>query len=233
MRFGLHLIVTTLSDRILAGERQSHGLQKDVLLAVDPFSTGIENVRLLAARAIHDTMEGLDWQLDAAGDDGSILPAERQPANVALGKILAGIREMDHQPNAILQEDGTEEVEFESEEGIMVGNAGDDGEAVVADPGAIAATTQRPGPAGSSLGTWQARPQRRDGPRIRWTTAEDLILVQACRANRGSPLTTIVADHNRRMRIDRRSVGAIFHRDRARSAVEARRKHLRRAFPDI
>ena len=239
MRFGLRLIVITLNDSILAGGRERAEFQTGVVLAVDPSATGVENVRFLAARAIRNAIEGVDWRLDAIDDDGGRLPAEEQPANIALRQILAGIRVMNHRLNAILQEDGTEEVHFdepiESDEDTGASSASGDDEAVVAAPGTITATAQQPAPAGGSSGALQARPQQQHGQRIRWTPAEDLILVGACRANRGSTLVTIMNHHNQQMRADRQSAGAIVHRDRQRSAVEARRKHLRRnpAYQDI
>lgn len=243
MRFGLHLIVNRFRELIDDGQRDRDVFRSNAVFAVDELDTSVENVRLLAAKAIGEVLATAPWSLDAIDIEGRRLAAEEQLTNITLRQILSGIRVVNELLSAVLIADGSEDLEFDepSESGDEENSEEDTGDGPTA-AGSYGTTTTivtaslptRPSSSVQQTATFQ-RLQRRRGERITWTAEEVGILVQVARDPQfhGRGAHVIGTEHNRRMLRNRQSVGAVVHADRRIDAVAFRLKVLRKTHAGI
>lgn len=246
MRFGLRLIVTTFVDMIEAGVRERNVFQLEVVNVVDPLSTRVQNVQFLAANTIRDILEAVDWGLSVVGADGEWLPNDQQPSNITMRQILAGIRIVNEQINAVLLANETDDLEFDEDIGEDDAIEADEdemededgiNEVLAEESGSLPAPRLRPATvfqgvmaqAGSTTGP-ASRPR---SAKVSWTAEEDAILVQVARDMRGATQQDIMNEHNARMARNRARARATVHLPRGFNAIRSRLRDLRKTYPDI
>ena len=239
MRFGLRLIVIEWRDLIVAGVTIRDFFRFEAVRVVDRLYTREENVRFLAANAISMVVEDAEWAIDRVSEDNRLLSAPQQPTNITIREILAGIRTVNEEINAVLIADGSEDVEFDEELSDDEDDLIDDGEtgaATTGNQGSVGAKVPRPpiipriAPQGSSSAASNATPRKKN---VRWTDEEDAVLVQVARDNRGATVPQLAVEHNRRMWTIRQNTGQRWIDDRKVEAIRGRLQLLRKTYNDI
>ena len=115
MRFALRLILNEWLELIERRVGDKKAYQQQALFAVDPGDEGIDDVRFTTAKVLCDALEEAAWGFKSALF-GRIVPPEGQASNMTMSGVFNGIRTMLNQLDAVLEVDGTKDVEFSDNE---------------------------------------------------------------------------------------------------------------------
>ena len=235
MRFAIRLIVIRWVDLINQGATARSSFCKEALHAVDPAHAPLPTIRIMAARSVGSILKTAEWDMNSKADDGQFLGDDQQPANKTIHQAIEGMKRVNAEINAVLEQHGSVELEFddseleeeeeeeeEDDEEIENENEGGDQDSTTANP------RPRPRMTVPSDVTPMLTPQHESsnalvGKKLKWTAEEDDVLVQVWRDMPNAKKGAITAEHNRRMKGSRDAAGSTIHYNRTTMAL---RHHL-------
>jgi hypothetical protein len=227
MRFGIRLIVVRWVDLINQGATARSSFCKEALHAVDPTHALLANIKTMAARSVGSILKKAEWDMNSKADDGQYLPDDQQAANKTIHQAIEGMKRVNAEINAVLEQHGSVEVEFDDsesdeEEEEEIENEGHEQEETTAAPRAPPRMTI-PSNVAPLLTPQRGPSNTLVGKKLKWTTEEDDVLVRVWRDMPNAKKAAITAEHNRRMKGGRDAAGSTIHYNRTTMAL---RHHL-------